>query len=84
MPAPADRAKTIFLKAVEIASAPDRLAYLDAACAGDAALRREVEAFLGHHDQLGSFLEGAVDQPAIGGYATDPERRAHPSNAPAR
>jgi len=82
MPAPADRAKTIFLKAVEIASAPERLAYLDAACAGDAALRREVEDFLGHHDQLGSFLQGTVDQPAIGGYTTDLVAASAPLECP--
>jgi hypothetical protein len=36
MMAPADRAKTIFLEAIEIESAPQRAAYLDAACADDA------------------------------------------------
>jgi serine/threonine protein kinase len=62
MMAPADRAKTIFLEAIEIESAPQRAAYLDAACADDAGLRREVEALLGHHEQLGAFLEGAAGE----------------------
>ena len=63
----ADRAKSIFLQAVEIASAADRRAYLDAACGGDDALRGEVVALLGHHDQLGSFLESPAAEVRSGG-----------------
>src|SRR5262245_52820716 len=37
---------------------PDqRAAYLDQACAGDAALRKQVEALLRSHEQATSFLE---------------------------
>jgi eukaryotic-like serine/threonine-protein kinase len=35
----------------------ERLAYLDGACAGDAALRQQVEGLLRAHEQAGTFLE---------------------------
>ena len=35
----------------------ERAAYLDQACAGDAALRRQVETLLAAHEQAGDFLE---------------------------
>src|SRR5205823_399495 len=38
---------------------PDRAAYLDAACAGDADLRRRVEALFAAHAAAGNFLEAA-------------------------
>src|SRR5271163_4698107 len=37
----------------------ERGAYLDKACAGDAALRQRVESLLQAHDQAGRFLETA-------------------------
>src|SRR5262245_30676077 len=46
----------IFAEAVQIADPAARDAYLDRACAGDAALRREVEGLLAAHDGAGSFL----------------------------
>ncbi len=46
----------IFLAAVEKAPA-ERAAFLDAACAGDAGLRAQVEALLRSHEQGGSLLE---------------------------
>jgi hypothetical protein len=39
----------------------ERPAYLDEACSGDAALRREVESLLSKHEQAGSF----ISSPAI-------------------
>src|SRR5437588_9327720 len=63
-------AKEIFLTAVEIAAPADRQAYLESACAGDAALRRQVEDLLEHQAALGSFLQApaagplpTIDQP---------------------
>jgi WD40 repeat protein/serine/threonine protein kinase len=50
-------AKSIFLDALEIASEPDRLAYLDRRCGPDRNLRAEVEALLRHQRQLGDYLE---------------------------
>ena len=55
----AERAKSIFLNASEMAAVEQRHAYLDQACGGDEALRGEVEELLSHHAGLGSFLEGA-------------------------
>lgn len=52
-----DPSEDIFLAALERTSAAERRAYLDAACAGDAALRERVEALLNAHDDAGSFLE---------------------------
>src|SRR6476660_8394663 len=51
---------TLFTAALERPPGPDRAAYLDAACGGDAALRAEVEALLAVSARAGGFLEGAV------------------------
>src|SRR5881296_1147737 len=51
-----ERQREIFLKALEKASPAERAAFLDGACANDAALRAEVELLLKHHT-AGSFLE---------------------------
>jgi len=60
MNAQQDKAKSIFVNAVEIASAPARQAYIDEACGGDEALRHEILDFLEHYDQVGAFLEAPV------------------------
>ncbi len=51
-------ARDIFLAATERTPA-ERAAYLDEACAGDAALRQRVEALLRAHDEPGAFLSEA-------------------------
>ena len=48
---------TIFAEALERTDPAARAAYLDGACAGDAALRQRVEALLAAHDGAGRFLE---------------------------
>jgi serine/threonine protein kinase/tetratricopeptide (TPR) repeat protein len=48
---------TIFSGALDRESPPERAAYLDEACAADAALRERVEALLRAHEQAGGFLE---------------------------
>ena len=51
-----------------------RAAFLESACAGDAALRQQVEALLREQDRLGSFLEagpGAAVAPTIDQAATE-------------
>ncbi|HTA29819.1 MAG TPA: serine/threonine-protein kinase, partial [Candidatus Cybelea sp.] len=55
----------VFAAALELA-ADQRGAYLDQACAGDAALRRQVEALLRVHDDAGDFFDklGPVARPA--------------------
>jgi hypothetical protein len=47
--------------------ADKRAAYLDEVCAGDAALRRQVEALLGAHEQAGGFLEAPLAGLDFGG-----------------
>jgi serine/threonine protein kinase/Tfp pilus assembly protein PilF len=58
--------REIFDAALAFADAAQRSAYLDQACAGDAALRRQIEGLLEMHAQLGSFLES----PAVAGGMT--------------
>jgi hypothetical protein len=59
---PAVTEATIFATAIE-KNPTERLAYLDAACAGDADLRRRVEELLATHEQAGDYLERpAVEQ----------------------
>src|SRR5262245_1852483 len=53
-------AEVIFFAALEKATAAERAAYLDEACAGKEALRRRVEALLAAHPQVGQFLERPV------------------------
>jgi hypothetical protein len=53
--------ETIFLAALERANPAEQAAYLDAACAGDPALRQRVEALLRSHADPDSFL----DRPAL-------------------
>jgi eukaryotic-like serine/threonine-protein kinase len=71
-PRPTER--TIFLSAIEKSSPADRVAYLDAACAGDDRLRAEVEELLAAHDRLGMADSPAstatVDQPGREGPGT--------------
>ena len=64
--------KEVFEAALELG--PDeRGAFLGQACAGDAALLREVESLLAEHERAGSFLErpavGAVAEQLVGGVA---------------
>jgi WD40 repeat protein/serine/threonine protein kinase len=61
MPVEPNALKAAFLAALEKATPADRAAYLDEACAGDAALRQRVEELLRAHDRPDRLL----DQPAI-------------------
>jgi serine/threonine protein kinase/WD40 repeat protein len=66
---PPDREVAVF-SAARLLPAGQRAAYLDEACAGDAALRQLVEALLEAHEEAGEFLEnpapGAEPTPAAG------------------
>src|SRR5262245_50529444 len=64
MSADQNRAKSIFLSAVEIASSTERAAYVAAQCGDDQALRREVADLLQHHAQAGTFPEPPTPSPA--------------------
>jgi hypothetical protein len=55
--------ETVFQLALE-KSPSERPAFLDQACAGDAALRRRVEILLQAHDNPGSFLANPALEPA--------------------
>ena len=59
----AEKAKSIFLDAAEIASDEERGAYVRDQVDGDEELRHEVESLLRHHGQLGSFLVPVVAPP---------------------
>ena len=62
------RANELFLKALEMHAPGERQEYLDGACAGDAALRAEVEALLEASARAGNFLEAPVaDLPSPSG-----------------
>jgi serine/threonine protein kinase/tetratricopeptide (TPR) repeat protein len=54
--------RSIFMAAVERESPPERSAYLDKACGGDAALRQRIEALLVSHEQAGTFLRMPVPE----------------------
>ena len=51
---------SILCAAIEIGSADQQAAYLDAACGGDAELRAQVENLLTAHFRAGSFLEQPI------------------------
>src|SRR5687767_4056054 len=48
--------RTIFLQALELASEPERSAFVARACGDDAGLRRRVEQLLRSNAEAGSFL----------------------------
>src|SRR5262245_17605234 len=80
--------RTLFLEALEIADPAARAAYLDAACAGNADLRRGVDALLEAHGRDGSFLnvpavEQVGAQPAVAATAELPQGDAPGVAAPA-
>jgi hypothetical protein len=54
--------RTIFMAALEKNTSEQRTAFLDEACAGDAALRERIEALLQSHAQGGSFLGQPVPE----------------------
>src|SRR3954451_11288610 len=78
MPTPYPRAKDVFLDAIEITVPGERAAFLDAACAGDAELRRRVEALLAAHERPESLLDRPALAPGEGGTLPHP-----PVTAPA-
>src|SRR5215204_5073672 len=61
----------IFRRAVELPPA-GRAAFLDSACAGDAALRRDVERLIDAHERAGSFIESPAYERAAGLLAAEP------------
>jgi non-specific serine/threonine protein kinase/serine/threonine-protein kinase len=61
--------RDVFIAALQKEVPAERLAYLDAACAGRPELRRQVEGLLRLHEGAGSFLERpAAGPPATGAF----------------
>ncbi|MGO9112622.1 MAG: protein kinase domain-containing protein [Thermoguttaceae bacterium] len=58
-----DRTESVFAAAVSLATAEERAACLDQACAGNPSLRERVEALLRAHERVGHLL----DRPVPGG-----------------
>jgi eukaryotic-like serine/threonine-protein kinase len=55
----------ILAQAVEISDLAERKAFLDRACVGDDALRKEVESLLVAYVKSGSFLDGPAVDPEV-------------------
>jgi WD40 repeat protein/serine/threonine protein kinase len=69
------RVEAIFTAALTKASLEERACYLDEACAGDAELRRRIEALLKAYDDAGSFLQSpAASEGGISNSTTGPRR----------
>jgi serine/threonine-protein kinase len=78
MTSSAQRARDIFLDAVEIAEPQQRANYLEAACAGDAELRRRIDALLAAHERPESLLDrAAVEARPTIAYDTNGEAALH-------
>ncbi len=58
----ASSVEVLFFEALEKGTAAERAAYLDAACEGDAKLRRQVVKLLDAHPRVGDFLEKPVGE----------------------
>src|SRR4029453_11081909 len=54
--------RSLFMEALEKDTLTERSAFLDAACAGDEALRQRIEALLNSHVEAGNFLEVPVPE----------------------
>src|SRR5437868_11623273 len=79
--------ETIFAAALELSDPAARAAYLDNACAGDADLRRQVEALLEAHAGAGHYLEvppglDTTQEPSGGPAATADRPPARPIEGP--
>ena len=66
------RANQLFLQALELRSPGARQEYLDRACAGDVALRAEVESLLEASARAGSFLESPAPTPQLTATVEEP------------
>src|SRR5262249_36858792 len=64
--------REIFFQALDRDDPAERAAYLDEACAGDAALRQQIEALLQSHAKAGDFL----DRPAAQQLAAEGDKAA--------
>ena len=71
--------RDIFMALLDLPTAAERAEYLEAACGGDADLRRRVEKLLGSHEAAGSFLDltparpSGPDRAATRAFSPDPD-----------
>ena len=65
MSEPPPSPETLLAAALEISGADERRAYLDRACGGDVALRKEVESLLAADEQAGGFMNAQAGHPTI-------------------
>ncbi len=57
--------QSLFIAALEKEDPAERAAFLDQACAGDAALRQRIDRLLARHEQTGEFLEPPLPRLAL-------------------
>jgi len=70
--------KTIFSEALVRQDGPERAAYLDEACRGDAGLRAQLETLLNDHERIGRFLGTATGSIQSGGHGPEDPRAETP------
>jgi hypothetical protein len=58
-----DKAKSIFLNALEMTSEAERQAYVQSQCEDDSQLLSEVQGLLQYHQRMGAFLESPAVPP---------------------
>jgi WD40 repeat protein/tRNA A-37 threonylcarbamoyl transferase component Bud32 len=75
-------AEAIFFAALAKADPAERTAYLDAACGGDAELRRCVDRLLAAHPKVGRFLEQPAAEPCRTGAYHPPLEADAPAGVP--
>ena len=74
--------KSLFGDALDRPAGPERAAYLDDACGGDAALRAQVEELLGAYDCAGRFLADRPEGPMPTATEVDNRTLDRPGTAP--
>ena len=73
--------KALFLEALERPEGPERAAFLDAACRGEASLHAQVEELLEAHVRAGGFLGSASETTAEGDPGLDNGEAAAPTGS---
>src|SRR5262245_59627622 len=77
--------RAVFTEALDRATPEERAAFLERACAGNPALRAQVEALLRTHDRAGDFLGKLAPQRLAEDLAADPGAggsRTQPAGSP--
>ncbi len=70
-----ENVKELFHAAIGL-SPNERVAFLDQACAGDEALRRQVESLIASHEKDGSFIDSPAYEAAAQTLANDHELKS--------